>query len=83
MVLPTMSRPVELHVLGRTRLYGEAFVVIAQTSLGWSQHAVPWESTQEAVDCLRCDYVSNESVDDILSWIACDFQEKKIYRRYV
>ena len=70
----------EFYVIGKTRFQygGVACLHFTQTSNGWKQRPVA-PSTKMAMDCMKADYVCNESRDDILDWIACDFVTKRTY----
>ena len=72
----------EFYVIGKTReqhskpSFGVACLHFTQTKNGWKQRPVA-PSTQMAMDCMKADYISNESRNEILDWVACDFVTKR------
>ena len=70
----------EFYVIGKTRGQASfACLHFTQNVNGWKQRPI-LPSTQMAMDCMKADYVSNESRHEIIDWVACDFITKRISR---
>jgi len=63
--------------LARNREFGALCIHFKQTENGWTQRPIS-PSNALAMDCLRADYVCNETQRDLMDWIECDFESKKI-----
>jgi len=68
----------EFYVIGKTRSFGIACLHFTPTTNGWKQRPIA-PSTEIAMDCMKADYVCNESRDEIMNWIDCDFVTKRTY----
>jgi hypothetical protein len=62
----------EFIISGHSRRgYGQGILKITKAPKGWKQ--IPLHGSTDFKDCLRVDYVSNESFESIEEWLRCDF----------
>jgi len=52
--------------------YGKGVLHLVQTPNGWKQRAV--DGDPDFKDCLNVEYVSNESEEELKSWLKCDMK---------
>lgn len=75
----------DFYVIGKTRpqrskpSFGVACLHFTPTVNGWKQRPIA-PSTEMAMDCMKADYVCNESRNEIINWIDCDFVTKRTCR---
>lgn len=67
------------YVSGQSKKgYGMGVLKLTETSSGWKQRAV--SGGKHFLDCLNCEYVSNESKDDIKSWLDCELTKIRFHQ---
>ena len=59
---------------GPTRKYGRGSLEFVKCKGGWQQRPCTGDATQGMIDCLKCDYVSNETPEELLGWLFVDFR---------
>ena len=89
-VVADSTDPIAFTVYGTTRNHGTGVLRLEQEFMAngksmWKQRPLHsrfgYESCKDVIDCLRCDYVSNESYNDVMKWIRLDFQHYRIIER--
>lgn len=58
------------------RGFGQGVVMLTPTEKGWSQRVV--SGGQDFQDTMKAEYVSNESVEDVLAWLRIDMRNVQL-----